>query len=65
MAAEAEVEVSGRGAAWFSGIRTSIQKVDLGDSSPRRRYRVRAEFRDIKPVSVTDPVSVHLKNLCH
>ena len=46
-------------------IRASIQKVDFGDSSPRHRHQVRSDFRDLRPVSVTDPVTVHLQDLCH
>ena len=47
---------------WGQGIHKNM---DRGDSSPRCRHRVRADFRDIRPVSVTDPVAIHLKDLCH
>ena len=65
LVADAQVKVSGGGAAWFSGDRVSIQKVDCGNSSPRRRHQVRADFREIRPVSVTVPLAIHLKYLCH
>ena len=47
------------------GVRVSIQNVDRGDSLPRRRHRVHADFRKIRPVSVTDPVAVHQNYICH
>ena len=40
LAADMEVEVTGGEAAWFLGIRASIQKVDHGNISPRRRHRL-------------------------
>ena len=45
LAAEAEVKVAGGGAAWFSGIGASIQKVDRGNSLPCHRQQVRVDFR--------------------
>ena len=45
LAAEAEVKVAGGGAAWFLGIRVSIQKVDRGNSLPCHRQQVRVDFR--------------------
>ena len=65
LAAEAEIEVAGGGATRFSGIGASIQEMDRGNSSPRRRHRVRSDLRELRPVSVTDPVTIHLKDLCH
>ena len=50
---------------WFLGVRASIQKVDYGDSLTRRRHQVRADFRELRSVSVTDLVAVHLKDLYH
>ena len=55
-----QVEVLGGRAAWFSGVRVSIKKVDR-----ENRSQVRTEFRNLRPVSVTYPVAVHLKDLCH
>ena len=40
LAAEAEVKVAGGGAMSFSGVGASIQEVDRGNSSPRRRHQV-------------------------
>ena len=65
LVADAQVKVSGGGAAWFLGDRVSIQKVDCGDRSPHRRHRVCTDLRELIPVSVTDPVAIHLKDLCH
>ena len=65
LAAEAEANVAGGRATWFLGVRASIQKVDRGDSLLHRRHQFRADFRELGPVSVTDPLAVHLKDICH
>ena len=65
LADEAEVEVAGGRALGFSGIRASIQDVDCGNSSQRRRQQVHSDLIELRPVSVTDPVTIHLKDLCH
>ena len=65
LTAEAQVKVAGGGAAWFSGVRVSVQNVECGNILPRRRHLVLTNFRDIIPISVTDLIAVHLKNLCH
>ena len=65
LVAEVEAEVAVGGAAWFLRVRAFIQKVDRGNISPRCRHQVRTFFREIRPVSVTDSVSIHLKDLCH
>ena len=65
LVAEAEIEVLGGGATRFSGIGASIQEVDCGNSLPCRRHRVRSDLRELRPVSVTDLVTTHLKDLCH
>ena len=49
----------------FSGIKESIQEVDCDNSSPRRRHQIRSDLRELRPVSMTDPVTIHLKDLCH
>ena len=65
LAAEAEIEVLGGGASRFFGIGASIQEVDCGNSSPCRRHQFCSDLRELRPVSVTDPVTIHLKDLCH
>ena len=50
---------------WFSGVSVSIQKIDRGNSFPCRRHRVCAYFRDLRPVSMTYPIALHLKDICH
>ena len=65
MAADAEIEVAGGGATRFSGVRASIQEVERGNSLPCRRHRVCSDLRELRTVSVTDPVTVHLKDLYH
>ena len=62
---EAEFEVARGGAVWFLGVRSSIQKADHGNSLPRLRHQVCTDFRELIPVSMTDPVAVNLKDLCH
>ena len=64
LAAEVEIEVLGGVATRFFGIGASIQEVDRGDSSPGSRHRVRFDLREIRPVSVTDPMTIHLKDIC-
>ena len=49
----------------FSRIGASIQEVDPGNISPRRRHQVRSDLRELRPVSVTDPVTIQLKDICH
>ena len=41
----------------------AFQKVGLCNSSPRRCNRVRPDTIKARVVSVTDPVSIHLKDL--
>ena len=65
LVAEADIEVAGGGATRFSGVRLSIQEMDRGDSSPRRRHQVRSDLRELRPVSVMEPVTIHLKDICH
>ena len=65
LAAEAEVEIAGRGATRFSGIRASIQEVDCVNISPHCKHRVRSDLRELRPVSVMYQVTIHLKDLCH
>ena len=38
LAAEAEIEFAGGGATRFSGIGASIEEVECGNRSPRRRH---------------------------
>ena len=47
------------------GVGASVQKVDRGDISPRRRHQVRVEFRELRPVYVTYPLAVHLEDIFH
>ena len=49
----------------FSGVGASIQDMDRGDSLPSRRQRVHSDLRELIPVSLTEPVTIHLKDLCH
>ena len=51
-------------ASRFSGIGASIQEVDRGNSSPRRRHRFCSDLRELRAVSVTDLATIHLKDLC-
>ena len=59
LAAEVEIEVLGGGATRFSRIGASIQKVDRGNRSPSHRNLVRYDLRELKTVSVTEPVTIH------
>ena len=50
--------------AWFSGVATAFQKVDLGDSIPRRCNRVFLEsVGSVVVVTVKNLVVVHLSDL--
>ena len=65
LVAEAEVDIAGGGSAWFLRVKASIQKVDCGNSSPNFRHQIHTEFRELRPLYVTDPVAAHLKDICH
>lgn len=60
-AGEALVEVFTGGTAGLAGIVEALQKVDLGNSAPRRCNRVRPQLVLGGVVTVSDPVSIHLK----
>ena len=60
-AGEAFVQVFAGGSWGFSRVWEAFQEVDLCDSAPRRCNRVRPDTASCRVVSVTDPVSIHLK----
>ena len=52
------------GTSGFSRIVAALQKVGFGNSTPHRCNRIRPEeLGSIGVVTVTDPVSIHLKNI--
>ena len=65
LAVEVQVNISGGGAACFLGVGAYIQKLKCSDSLSCRRHRVRVDFREIRPVSVTDQVAIYLKYIFH
>ena len=60
-AREALVELLTGEAFGFARVVKALQKVDLGDSPPRRCNRVRPESVFFGVVTVSGPVSIHLK----
>lgn len=63
LSGEAFVEVLYRGPDGFARVAEAFQKVGLCNSSPRRCNRVRPDTILLRVVAVTDPVSIHLKDL--
>ena len=57
---EVEIKGSGGGVGRFVWVRSVFQKVDLGNSSPRRYNQVRPDAWEGEEVIVMDHMSVHL-----
>ena len=63
LSGEMLVEVLSGCTSWFSRVLEAFQKVGLCNSSPCRCNRFRPDTILFRVVSVTDPVSIHLKDL--
>ena len=61
-AEEAFIQVGASGSKRFPGVGESFQKVDLGNSAPRRCNRVSPDVAFLGVMSVSDPMSIHLKD---
>ena len=61
-AGKAFIQIGARGSKGFAEVGEAFQKVDLGNSAPRRCNRVSPDAVLLGVMTVTDPVSIHLKD---